>query len=227
MRKFVFVHVPKTAGTSFHHGLRKALGADAVSPSFIATNMTPAQAARLDRFDIISGHISMADVSRYFPDREVLTILRDPVDRCLSWYYFAHKGSTPSFASDFLAAKQHDVESFFDLDYRVIYRNVFNRQVRQLGDHVLNVSADLDKASETAKAVLRSAAWVGRQETLAADLEKLGMRQPELAGLSISTLNTTGERRSVADLNPRTIERIRELNVYDLDLYSFASDEIC
>lgn len=227
MRKCVFVHVPKTAGTSFHHAMRKALGTDAVSPSFIATNMTSTQAARLAQFDVISGHISMADVSRYFSDRSILTILRDPIDRCLSWYYFARKASTPSFSSDFFAAKTHDVESFFDLDYRVSYRNVFNRQVRQLGDHVLNVSADLNEASQAAKAVLRSAAWVGRQETLAADLEKLGMRLPELAGLSMSTLNATGERSATADMNPRVIKRIRELNAYDLDLYAFASREIC
>jgi Sulfotransferase family len=227
MRRCVFVHVPKTAGTSFHHAMRNALGAHAVSPSFIATNMTPMQARRLDRFDVISGHISMADVWRYFSDRAVLTILRDPIDRCLSWYYFARKDSTPSFASDFEAAKTHDLESFFDLDYRVTYRNVFNRQVRQLGDHVLNESADLDQAHEAAMTVLRSAMWVGRQETLTADLETLGMRLPELAGLSMSTLNATGERSSAAEVNPKVIKRIRELNAYDLDLYAFASDEIC
>jgi hypothetical protein len=184
------------------------------------------QAQRLDRFDVISGHISIADVSRYFSDRAILTVLREPIDRCLSWYYFARKDSTRAFSSDFAAAKEHDIESFFDLDYRVIYRNLFNRQVRQLGDHVLNTSANLDKAFEAAKAVLRSAAWVGRQETLDADLQRLGMQFPELADLSMSTMNATGQRNSADELSPKVIQRIRELNAYDLDLYAFAGDEI-
>src|SRR5580704_5438882 len=127
MRKSVFVHLPKTAGTSFHTALRQTLGVEAVSPSFIATNLSPADAERLDRYTIISGHISMADVQRYFSDRMILTILRDPVDRCLSWYYFARKSTTRAFASDFVAAKQNGIEDFFALDYKITYRNIFNR----------------------------------------------------------------------------------------------------
>jgi ketosteroid isomerase-like protein len=225
-RKCVFVHVPKAAGTGLNIAMRYALGPDAVSQGFNASNMTSSEAERLDQFDVISGHISMADVSRYFPDRAILTILRDPIDRCLSWYYWARQDSTPSFSSDIAAAKRHDIESFFDLDHRFHYRNVFNRQVRQLGDHVLNVSTDLDKAYDAAKDTLRSAVWVGRQETLAADLEKLGMRLPEMAGLPMSIANATGQRTLAADASPRVIKRIRELNAYDLDLYAFASAEI-
>ena len=226
MRKAVFVHLPKTAGTSFHVALREALGAGAVSPSFIATHLSPADAERLDRYAIISGHISMADVRRYFPDRVILTILRDPVDRCLSWYYFARKGSTRAFASDFVEAKRRSIEDFFALDYKITYRNIFNRQVRQLGDHVLNVEADLGRATENAKDVLRSAVWVGRQESLAADLVRLGQALPELADLTLPTINATGDRRAQDDLAPALIDRIRALNEYDMELYSFASRDI-
>jgi hypothetical protein len=226
MRKAVFVHLPKTAGTSFHVALREALGAGAVSPSFIATHLSPADAERLDRYAIISGHISMADVRRYFPDRMILTILRDPVDRCLSWYYFARKGSTRAFASDFVEAKRRSIEDFFALDYKITYRNIFNRQVRQLGDHVLNVEADLGRATENAKDVLRSAVWVGRQESLAADLARLGQSLPELADLTLPIINATGDRRAQDDLAPALIDRIRALNEYDMELYSFASRDI-
>jgi Sulfotransferase family len=227
MRKSVFVHLPKTAGTSFHNALRESLGQGGVSPSFIATRMTPAEAAKLDRFTVISGHISFDDVKRYFPDRVILTIIRDPVDRCLSWYYFARKPTTRAFSPDFAAAKQHGIEEFFALDYRVSYRNVYNRQVRQLGGHVLDVDADVARAFENAKEVVRSAAWVGRQENLNADIERLKLEFPELAGLAIPTLNTTNERKSASDLDPALIERIRSLNKFDVDLYSYAAREVC
>jgi hypothetical protein len=226
MRKCVFVHLPKTAGTSFYSALGKTLGPNVVSPSFIATYLSEADAARLDRYPIISGHISMADVQRYFPDRAILTILRDPVDRCLSWYYFARKSSTPAFAPDFAAAKQHDIASFFALDYKVSYRNIFNRQVRQLGDHALNFEADLDQAAGRAEEALRSALWVGRQESLAADLARLGQHVPELAGLTLPVMNKTGDRRAQDELAPKVIDRIRALNEYDIALYSWASRDL-
>jgi hypothetical protein len=222
MRNAVFVHVPKTAGTSFHNALRTALGAGAVSPSFIATRLTLADAQRLDRFKIISGHISMADVRRFFPDRIILTILREPIDRCLSWYYFARQPSTRAFAPDFVAAKQHEIDSFFNLNDREIYRNVVNRQVRQLGDHVLNAESNLDRALDIATDVITSAAWVGRQEQLDADLAKLGVRIPELAGLTLPTLNVSDDRKAAHELDPELVARIRSLNEYDEELYARA-----
>jgi sulfotransferase famil protein len=226
MRKCVFVHLPKTAGSSFRMAVRKTLGEGAVCPDFIATRLTEADAARLDRFPVISGHISMADVKRYFPDRMILTILRDPIDRCLSWYYFARKKSTRAFASDFVEAKRNSIEDFFALDYKIIYRNIYNRQVRQLGDHVLNVDADLVQATANAKEALRSAVWVGRQDNLAADIERLGEVVPELAGLSLPSFNVTGDRKAQDELAPELIDRIRALNEYDIDLYKFATQGV-
>lgn len=205
--------------------MRKALGDDAICPGFIATHMTEVHAARLDRFPVISGHISMADVKRFFPDRMILTILRDPVDRCLSWYYFARKSSTGAFSSDFVEAKRKSVEEFFALDQKLIYRNIYNRQVRQLGDHALNFNADLERAMENAKETLRSAVWVGRQESLSADLKRLGDLVPELAGLELTSFNVTGDRKQQDELSPELIARIRSLNEYDLKLYAFAAQD--
>ena len=99
--------------------------------------------------------------------------------------------------------------------------------MRQLGDHVLNVEADLEQATQNAKDVLRSAVWVGRQENLAADIARLGQRLPELAGLTLPTVNATGDRRAQDDLAPALIDRIRALNEYDLELYSFATRDVC
>jgi len=224
MPKWVFVHIPKTAGTSFQNALRQVLGNDAVSPSFNASELSEAEAERLDKYSVISGHISITDVNRYFPDRRILTILRDPLERCISWYFFARM--TPPVdgsPSDVFAAQQNGIEEFFSLDKRIIYRNIFNRQVRQLGDHVLNMETDHVKALERAKDTVSSAAWVGRQEHLADDLADLAEAFPQFSGLSLGRLNCTIGKMSSDRLNPETARRILEFNAYDVELYAHAA----
>jgi Sulfotransferase family len=228
MRKYVFVHLPKTGGTSFQLALRRVIGDDAVSPSFNASILSEAEAGKLDQYPVISGHISITDVARYFPDRKILTILRDPLDRCVSWYYFARlMPQSTSASSDVLAAQHNDIEGFFSQSEQVIYRNIFNRQVRQLGDHVLNLEANHGEAFETAKETLRLAAWVGLQENLAADCAKLAHIFPEATGLCLQWSNPTLGKTAVSKLGPKLLESIKRFNVFDMALYKFARAEIC
>jgi hypothetical protein len=227
MRKYVFVHLPKTGGTSFQLALRRVIGEDAVSPSFNASSLSEADAARLDQYPVISGHISMTDVARYFPDRMILTILREPLDRCVSWYYFARMASpAPGAPSDVLAAQQNDIEGFFGQPRQIIYRNIFNRQVRQLGDHVLNLDANHEDALDAAKKTISSAAWVGLQENLAADCAKLAKVFPETAGLHLEMSNQTPGRASMSELGQQLIASIRRFNEFDAALYNFARSEL-
>ena len=90
--------------------------------------------------------MSLSDVRTYFPNRHVLTVLRDPVERCLSWYYFARTAPKAEVASDVMEAQTHTVEDFFALDVLRIYRNIYNRQVRQLSGHVLDTGLDVADA---------------------------------------------------------------------------------
>ena len=227
MRKWVFIHLPKTAGTSFQFALRRIAGEEAVSPGFVASRLSLEEANRLDRYRVISGHISFHDVARYFPDRAILTILRDPVERCLSWYYFA-RAAPPAAETpvDVRAAQNNGVDDFFALDRRIVHRNIYNRQVRQLGAHVLDVDADCDKALETAKQTLSAAAWVGRQESLASDILALGDKFPEWKGLAAPVLNQSVDSARNAGNAPELLTKIRNFNRYDLELHEFARSHL-
>ena len=222
MVRAVFLHLPKTAGTSFRDILCRGFGAEAVSPPFNASRLSGADAASLGAYDVVSGHISWTDVRAHFPEARTFTILRDPIDRCLSWYYFARMNASAGHA-DVEAAHACDVETFFSLDPAVTFRNIFNRQVRQLGDHVLNTEVDLDAALEQAKRTLADCVWVGRQESLDHDVARLGTCFPELAGMAAPSLNVTAARRPLAEVGPDLIERIASYNRYDLELYRHLS----
>jgi hypothetical protein len=127
------------------------------------------------------------------------------------------------------AAQTLPVYDFFRLSYHTLHRNIFNRQTRQLGGHVLDLEIDLRRAFEVAKQTLREAAWVGFTEMLPGDLPggltALGRQLPELARLELPRLNVSAGQRSLADIDPATVAKICELNRYDLDLYQFATEE--
>jgi Sulfotransferase family len=222
---YLFVHIPKTAGTSFRGALANALGDDAVSPHFSASRLSEEDINRLDRYRVIAGHISIDDATP-FRSRHLLTVLRNPTDRCLSWYYFARNQSAPGQSPEVRAAQECTVRDFFRLDRATIFRNIFNRQVRQLGGHVMNTDIDLNVALNRAKTTLRDAAWVGRIETLPSDLVRLQNRYLEFADFELPKLNITRNRKSLDALDPEIISQISSLNAYDLDLYCFATEEI-
>ena len=223
--EYLFVHLPKSAGTSFRGALANVLGDDAVSPPFLASRLSSEDINRLDRYRAIAGHISIDDAAS-FRNRHLLTILRNPPDRCLSWYYFARNQSAPGQSPEVRAAQEYTVRDFFRLDRGTIFRNIFNRQVRQLGGHVMNNDIDLNVALSRAKTTLRDAAWVGRMETLPADLGRLRNRYLELSDFEFPKSNITQNRKSLDTLDPDIISQIRLLNAYDLDLYCFATEEI-
>lgn len=225
MTQAVFIHLPKTAGTSFHSALCLGFGAHAVSPPFAATQMTPEQAEDLRQYEIVSGHISMPDARLYFPQAKLFTILRDPVDRCVSWYYFARTVGESQHA-DVAAAQAHTLDEFFQLDQSITYRNIFNRQVRQLGAHVLEPDADMKLALSQAQEALKKCVWVGRYEHLQQDFIRLGTVFPEMAKITLPHLNATGERKPIAQIDAALKLKIEHYNSYDIELYNEACRDL-
>lgn len=223
---YLFVHIPKTAGTSFRAGLIKSLGEDAVgSFLFSPRRLSQADVNTLDHHRAVVGHFSIDDAA-LFRKRYLLTIVRDPVNRCLSWYYYAHNHPSSRQLPDWRAAQECTVRDFFFLDREITFRNIFNRQVRQLGGHVLDSEINLTVALSRAKKTIRDATWVGRVETLPDDLLELRKRFPEFVDFELPKLNITQNRQSLDALDPEIVSQIRSLNAFDLDLYRFAIKEM-
>ncbi|GGF65962.1 hypothetical protein GCM10007301_27080 [Azorhizobium oxalatiphilum] len=196
-----------------------------MTDSFDASVMTPEMAAAMAPRAVVAGHISITDVERFFPDARLFTVLRDPVDRCLSWYYYARVFPNTDHA-DVAAAHALGVEDFFAADRAVTFRNIFNRQVRQLGDHVLNTDVDMDAALARAKEVLARCVWIGRQERLDADSVRLGQVFPQMAGVRLGTLNVTPGRPAAREISPELRAAVAAHNRYDMELYAFAESLI-
>src|SRR5947208_16662837 len=84
----VFLHIPKTAGQSVHEFLKKIVGPGAVAPARVNDQLYGLSVPELRRYRVVSGHLDWALLDCVREPKFVFTILRNPVDRILSFYFF-------------------------------------------------------------------------------------------------------------------------------------------
>lgn len=105
--KFIFIHIPKTAGTSFRENVLKPLYRDKFyyDKSMTLTREEKEHNLKNDlmlynwgisnypqdfrKYDVIGGHFSFDKYKRF--DSPMITFLREPLERIVSHYYFYRK----------------------------------------------------------------------------------------------------------------------------------------
>lgn len=88
MQKLLHFHLPKTGGTAIRHHLVNQLGEDNVTPALAGIRLTDAL-IEWNQMAAISGHFSLRQGDKLPSNRYSFTVLRDPVDRFLSEFYFS------------------------------------------------------------------------------------------------------------------------------------------
>lgn len=234
--KFVFIHIPKTGGTSLFATFIDKLGKRNVSPSFASFKFTEKDAKKLEKYQLISGHINWLDVETFFFDRLKITFLRQPLDRCLSWYYYLKSRplekviplamiNNENNAEEAISlAKQLSIDDFFASDHPHVIQNICNRQTWQLGYHA-NAEQRTDKLlklNDRAKHNLKNMDYVGFTENFSKDVERLSRWMGYKKMGSIPYENKTPERKNAAALSSDTRNRILSMNEMDLELYEYA-----
>jgi hypothetical protein len=146
-----FVHIPKTAGTTFISILRRnfdsrqILQIDGLNPEKTFSELEQS-GARTDHYRLLIGHWSIK-FEKFFANREIVRIvfLRHPLEHFLSTYFYIRQ--TPTHL-------QHDVANRLSLQEFLVFRksiNLDNLQVRHLGGIPTNMvagSMDFDTAGD-------------------------------------------------------------------------------
>jgi hypothetical protein len=68
--------------------LEKAFGPGSSTEPFVQNYLTEAEARQYSAIPIICGHISRTDQLKWFSDHGVITVLREPIDRSLSFIHY-------------------------------------------------------------------------------------------------------------------------------------------
>lgn len=88
MKKVVFLHIPKTAGQSVHAAMVNAFGRDTVCPARVNEQLFKLSIPQLNRYQVFSGHFDWSLLDCVRGPKHVFTILREPEERILSFYFY-------------------------------------------------------------------------------------------------------------------------------------------
>lgn len=216
--RLIFDHLPKTGGQAIRCWLTEALGSGCVSPHIDGTHRTVIQQAG-GQYSILCSHVSFERGEGLDPRYQYATLLREPLDRLISWLYFVISNHDETELAQLIPAVHRFLDSEGDDLAPELEAHLCNIYV----DHFSRVlgSGHEPDAERLALALtaLRQYQVVGvhsdMPQFLAALSGLIGMPAPD----AIAAVNVTRQRPAVAQLPAKLHRRLAALNALDLELY--------
>lgn len=226
--KVIFLHLPKTAGFTMHGiVLRQYKG----KPNTNILNNQEAQKFRelpvadRERNEVVMGHMAFGLHTCFSKPEEVsyFTLLRDPVKRVISHYYYILKRKTHHL-HDIIVDRNYSLKDYVDSGVKA---NTENLQVRLLSDNIEAPHGTCTREMlEIAKSNLeKHFSVVGLteyfDETVLLIQQYYGWKTPYYA-----RDNVTGHGVKPEHLDPETLQTIQHYNQLDMELYLWAKKRL-
>ena len=201
--KFLFHHIPRTGGSSIVITFDKQERAFRAHPGLLKDGDIKDQI-------MVCHHSSYSEVRPHVNAAyKNITILRNPVDRVVSWCHFK------SWYDNELGYALR-TGLFWEANY-YWHLETYNLMTRQLGGSITSYQPVTQDVFDTAKRRLEKMEWIGITETLNVDQVVLY----KMAGIESPPIKTN-MARAVAELSPETMDTIRDQTEWDRQLYEFA-----
>lgn len=219
-RQVAFMHLPKCCGTSISKYFRERLQPCRIGNTIEFLKMVDAE--WVHSLDFVHGHFSIDVQAKLRKDRFLFTIVRDPVERIMSHYFYIRIGDSSGMCPYFVNAccnwsLQEVAESN---DPRVLrwMRNIMTRQLTGRFDDCDNTPDE--QLAQEAIANLDRFDYVGLYDDLKNSLRALHfLLNLQQEGSLDRTMDTVGRRPNRSELPEDLVSRILELNRADQLLY--------
>ncbi len=224
LRQAVFLHIQKTGGTSIIGGLRPYYGSLCSHGDCWGR-----PSAEFWGPDFVSGHVGYSYFEDLIKDRYSFTVLRDPVERIISLYYFCRKRD-PQEYEIYQRAHTMSFEEFLNAGFtdKLVKDYIWNNQTWQLAcgyeDPKGRCHDDFgeDTLLELAQEHLAAFSRVGTTEALAEDAALIAADLGLKDGVTVKPSNVTPDRPRREDLSPAAREMLQDLTLLDSELCQHA-----
>ncbi|MEO7326050.1 MAG: Wzt carbohydrate-binding domain-containing protein [Dokdonella sp.] len=215
----LFLHLPKTAGTALRNLFIKHLGEEHVSRGL---NMRLDEAlVHYADLDAICGHFHAEHGHSLPVDRFSITVLRDPVDRFLSSFYF-RKFDAQKDAVD-QRVRSMDIDQFIDglTDSDIDELNVQTFMLYPLGTESMALLSRREQVA-AAKRALDCIDYVGIHDEIDDFVCMICARMGWPADAALERVNATSQRLSPEQLSSASRRKLDDVLQYDCAVYQYA-----
>jgi hypothetical protein len=219
----IFLHIPKTAGSTLLRIIEKQYHPDEICSLYLRRDFRAFDRlteARKAQIRIYRGHIIFGWAQRLPQPATRFTILRNPVERAISNYYFTREYAEHHH-HDLVHSQNLSLADYLDSKEELM---ADNGQTRMLsgGYYVMDYGGLSREALEAAKANLRdNIQVVGLTERF--DETLLLLKNAFGWGNVFYARQNVGRQRPTKDqLSPDTLAVIHKYNQLDIELYQFA-----
>jgi len=215
-KKILFVHIPKSGGMSLYNALADAVGVKNSIRFYSASDEQQKKYLAMDdkalrKYSLISGHFSYPFfLKKAISDYKAITIIRDPVDRELSAYFYMK-----TYQEHPMYANLKNID-FYEFLNRRLKRKQGNR-------HCLQISGE--RSFEVAKKTIDDNYFLVSTVEYMNEFCEILQRNLGLGKINIKRDNETLFRMSRKELHPELIEKVIQLNHEDIKLYNYAKEK--
>ncbi len=209
----IFIHIPKTAGSTLYSIIYKQYENMFTKDNILQIPWsldTPME--QNEKIEVLSGHIQFG-VHKYLPQKKYiyLTMIRNPIELVLSYYYYVQRTKTHQFYNLF---NEITLEEF-------VTKEEFNHVTTNLQTRYLSeeYKDDLEIARNNLKKHFKIVGVTERfEDTLNVVKKELGWKIEDY-----KSINKAKDRPSVKEIPNKVIEIIQRKNENDTKIYLFAN----
>jgi hypothetical protein len=236
-QKLIFVHIPKTAGTTLTDYLLESVPAERVFHGRTMLDYQQLDQFALEDYQLLKGHVFFHYIEQHLSQDQyaLLTVLRNPVERVISLYRYWRSQAAGFLQNESIPevirgrvrlAKSLSLHDFVHSEQPMVVNSIANSQARQLSSAAVFENfhqQPIDVIVDDVLKNLQQFAVVGISELLAQFYlemhQVLGFSLPQhvqyrnVSEQSEQLWRTSREHRAI-------IERIRAVNRADMELYA-------
>lgn len=230
LKPLIFVHVPKTAGTTFLNILKKnykgknIFTVDGLKIKESLEIFNSLSITEKNNFDLIQGHFTL-DLHKQIPDKkfDYVCFLRDPIDLFISTYYYIRRTKEHNYYEE---VNKMSFEEYIDFRRN---NNQDNMQTRHLSGSATDMSyndINYDQEGEKYFQIAKENISIMINHVLITEkFDESLIYLKEKAGfnyINYTRSNVTKDRPKSDSFTKDILKKVAELNHYDILLYNIA-----